>query len=151
MSEAGCVFCTLVATLKEADTCRDPASGQLMRKIRDLPVSVAVLGHDQFYRGYSLVIARTHATELYQLPEPEATQYFRDLLRVAEAIATAFEPRKLNYELLGNTVAHLHWHVFPRYPDDPNPLRPIWEHTHEARVATAEEAAATIAAIQRGL
>ena len=98
-----------------------------------------------------LVIAKTHATELYQLSEPEATQYFRDMLRVAEAIANSFKPRKLNYELLGNTVPHLHWHIFPRYDGDPNPARPVWEHAHAARVPTAEEAAVTIAANQRGL
>ncbi len=151
MSEAGCVFCAVVAALREAETCRDPSSGHLVRKIRDLPVSVAVLGHDQYYRGYSLVLAKTHATELYQLPEPEATQYFRDMLRVAEAIATACRPRKLNYELLGNTVPHLHWHLFPRYEGDPNPARPVWEHAHPARVPTAEEAAATLEAIRRHL
>jgi len=151
MSQSGCVFCDLLAALREAETCRDPSSGRLVHKIRDLPVSVALLGQDQFYRGYTLVIARTHATELYQLPEPEATQYFRDMLRVAEAIATAFKPRKLNYELLGNTVPHLHWHIFPRYDGDPNAARPVWEHSHPPRMATPEEAAATIAAIRRGL
>lgn len=146
-----CVFCGMLEGLRDAETCRDPASGRLVHKIRDLPVSVAVLGQDQFYRGYSLVVAKTHATELYQLPEPEATQYFRDMLRVAEAIATAFKPRKLNYELLGNTVPHLHWHIFPRYDGDPKAARPVWEHSHAPRLATPEEAAAAIAAIRRGL
>jgi diadenosine tetraphosphate (Ap4A) HIT family hydrolase len=122
-----------------------------VRKIQDLPASVAILGADQFYRGYALVVARTHATELYRLPEAEAIQYFRDMLRVARAIDRAFQPRKLNYELLGNTVPHLHWHLFPRYADDPDPLRPVWEHAHPPRAASPEEAAATIAALRRQL
>jgi diadenosine tetraphosphate (Ap4A) HIT family hydrolase len=151
MSESGCVFCALLAALGDADTWRNPASGQVTRKIRDLPASVVILGQDQFYRGYAVVIARTHATELYELPKPEATQYFHDLLQVARAIATAFKPRKLNYELLGNTVAHLHWHVFPRYEGDPSPLRPVWEHAHAERVPTPDEATATIAALQLAL
>jgi diadenosine tetraphosphate (Ap4A) HIT family hydrolase len=151
MPDTKCLFCQLLTSLRDAETSRDPVSGRLVHRIRELPVSVAVLGEDQFYRGYSLVIAKTHATELYQLPEPEATQYFRDMLRVAEAIATAFKPRKLNYECLGNTVPHLHWHVIPRYDGDPKAARPIWEHSHPPRVPSAEEAAATIAAIRRGL
>ena len=40
----------------------------------------------------------------------------------------AFAPRKLNYELLGNSVAHLHWHLFPRHADDPNPQWPVWSN-----------------------
>ncbi|MDQ1520730.1 MAG: hypothetical protein QOI55_1803 [Actinomycetota bacterium] len=46
---------------------------------------------------------------------------------VAHAIARAFKPRKLNYELLGNGVAHLHWHLFPRYATDAHPNGPVWE------------------------
>ena len=34
----------------------------------------------------------------------------------------ASRPHKLNYELLGNQVPHLHWHLFPRSPDDPDRL-----------------------------
>jgi diadenosine tetraphosphate (Ap4A) HIT family hydrolase len=32
----------------------------------------------------------------------------------------------MNYELLGNQVPHLHWHLFPRYADDPDRLKPVW-------------------------
>ncbi len=45
---------------------------------------------------------------------------------VAEAVYHSFEPRKLNYELLGNTDNHMHWHLFPRYKDDPDPKRAVW-------------------------
>lgn len=151
MSEAGCVFCAVVDALRNAETCRHPTSGEPVRKIQDLSASVAVLGHDQHYRGYTLVIAKTHATELYQLGERESAQYFQDMLRTARAIATAFTPRKMNYELLGNTVPHLHWHLFPRYEGDPNPARPVWEHSHPPRLPPPGEAAATIAAIRRHL
>jgi diadenosine tetraphosphate (Ap4A) HIT family hydrolase len=33
-----------------------------------------------------------------------------------------------NYELLGNSVSHLHWHLFPRYADDHNPAWPVWNN-----------------------
>ncbi|MDH3599097.1 MAG: HIT family protein, partial [Candidatus Tectomicrobia bacterium] len=78
-------------------------------------------------------------------------QYCQDMLRVATALATAFKPRKMNYELLGNTEAHLHWHLVPRYDWDSNPQRPIWEHPHEPKVLSTQEYAETIAAIRSAL
>jgi diadenosine tetraphosphate (Ap4A) HIT family hydrolase len=32
---------------------------------------------------------------------------------------------KLNYDLLGNSLPHLHTHVIPRYADDPRPGWPF--------------------------
>ena len=150
MSEASCPFCPMVAALESGETYR-AASGGVSRRVALLPTAVAVLGSDQYYPGYTLVIARRHATELYHLPERESTAYFQDMLRVARAIDGAFKPRKMNYELLGNTVAHLHWHLFPRYADDPNPARPTWEHAHAPRDPGEAECARTIEAIQRHL
>jgi diadenosine tetraphosphate (Ap4A) HIT family hydrolase len=145
-----CVFCAVVRGLKSAEVYRSP-SGGAYRKVRDLPASVAILGHDQFYRGYTVVIAKTHATELYHLADGDLAQYLADMVRVARALDQAFRPRKMNYECLGNTVAHLHWHLFPRYADDPNPKRPIWEHAHQPPAMSDADAAATIAAIRRHL
>src|SRR6266446_5449440 len=76
---------------------------------QDLPASIAILAPDQYYRGYTLVVSKTHATELYHLDEHESTQYFRDMLRVAAAVAAAFRPRKMNYEVLEIGRAHVHW------------------------------------------
>ncbi len=92
--------------------------------MRDLPASIAILAPDQYYKGYTMVVSKTHAVELYELPERQSAQYFQDMVAVAKAIAAAFKPRKMNYEVLGNTVGHLHWHLFPRYEWDPNPKRP---------------------------
>src|SRR2546425_12097144 len=151
MSETGCVFCAVVAALEEADTCPAGDAGHVLRKVQDLPASVAILAPDQYYRGYTLVVSKTHATELYHLDEHESTQYFRDMLRVAAAVAAAFRPRKMNYEVLGNTVAPLHWHLFPRYDEDPNPKRPTWERSHAPRLPGPDEYAETLAAIRRHL
>lgn len=150
MSETSCPFCPLVAALEAAETHRAP-SGTVSRRVALLPTAVAVLGNDQYYPGYTLVIARRHATELYHLPDHESTAYFQDMLRVARAIDRALSPRKMNYELLGNTVAHLHWHLFPRYADDPNPARPTWENAHSPRLLADAEYDRTIEAIRRHL
>jgi diadenosine tetraphosphate (Ap4A) HIT family hydrolase len=89
------------------------------------PHSIAVLGPWQFYTGYCLLIAREHATELSQLG-PNRAAFLDEMAVLAEAIEACFKPLKLNYELLGNQVPHLHWHLFPRSADDPDRLRPVW-------------------------
>jgi diadenosine tetraphosphate (Ap4A) HIT family hydrolase len=151
VGEAGCVFCAVVAALEGADTCPAGDAGHVLRKVRDLPASIAILAPDQYYRGYTFVVSKTHATELYDLPDPESAQYFADMQRVARAIAAAFKPRKMNYELLGNTVPHLHWHLFPRYEWDPNPKGPTWETNHTPRLPEPAEYDETVAAIRRHL
>jgi diadenosine tetraphosphate (Ap4A) HIT family hydrolase len=151
VGEPSCVFCAVVEALGRDDTCPAGEPGQVLRKVADLPASIAILVPDQYYRGYTLVVSKTHATELFELAEDQSTQYFHDMLRVARAIAAAFGPRKLNYEVLGNTVAHLHWHLFPRYDWDPNPMRPTWETSHAPRVPGSEEYEDTLAAIRRHL
>ena len=42
----------------------------------------------------------------------------RDLRRVAAALQEITGAVKLNYEIHGNTIPHLHVHLFPRYKGD---------------------------------
>jgi diadenosine tetraphosphate (Ap4A) HIT family hydrolase len=151
VSDTGCVFCTVLEGLRHADTYQHPTSGAGFRTIQDLPASIAVLTDDQYYLGYTLVIAKTHATELYHLPESESLQYYQDMLRAAHAIGTAFKPQKMNYALLGNLVGHLHWHLIPRYGWDPQPQRSIWEYPHEPKIVSPDDYAKTIVAIRQTL
>ena len=44
---------------------------------------------------------------------------------VAEAVQAVTGSPKLNYEIYGNTIPHLHMHIFPRYPGDPYEGRAI--------------------------
>ena len=73
-----------------------------------------------------MVVARTHATELSQLHPQERMGYLDEMCRLAHVLEMCFQPRKLNYELLGNQVPHLHWHLFPRRADDADALKPVW-------------------------
>ena len=69
-------------------------------------------------QGYAWLPLRRHAVELHELTEPEGAAFMRDLRRVSSAIAAATRAVKLNYEIHGNTVPHLHVHIFPRYVGD---------------------------------
>ncbi len=50
-----------------------------------------------------------------------------DLRIASKAVRSALNPDHMNYELLGNSNPHLHWHIEPRYKDDPRWGQPIWE------------------------
>jgi diadenosine tetraphosphate (Ap4A) HIT family hydrolase len=104
------------------------------------PTSVALLGVHQRYRGYCVLVSRTHATELSQLDDEELPSFLAEMCVLAEAIEATFSPRKLNYELLGNQVPHLHWHLFPRHANDPEPLAPVWLTLHRAESDAALKA-----------
>ena len=96
--------------------------------IAELDTGYAVLGDNQIYSGYTIFVAKRCVAELHLLPPEERSTFLHEMAQVAEAVFRAFAPRKLNYELLGNSEAHLHWHLFPRYADDPNPLWPVWNN-----------------------
>ena len=55
------------------------------------------------------------------------TTHLHEMAEVAHALARACNPRKMNYEALGNGTPHLHWHLIPRYDTDPHPRGPVWE------------------------
>jgi diadenosine tetraphosphate (Ap4A) HIT family hydrolase len=92
----------------------------------EFPRSVALLGPWQYYTGYCIVVARRHVDELFDLDNAELHVTFGEMIVVARAIAACFKPRKINYEMLGNHVAHPHWHIFPRRADDPESLKAVW-------------------------
>jgi diadenosine tetraphosphate (Ap4A) HIT family hydrolase len=102
----------------------------------ELPYSVVLLGPWQRYQGYCIVVSRSHVTELSQLDTRHL--FLGEMCLVARAIETCFHPKKLNYELLGNQVPHLHWHVIPRYADDPDAANPIWFAVERAKTDDAE-------------
>jgi diadenosine tetraphosphate (Ap4A) HIT family hydrolase len=89
-------------------------------------VSDAYLQRAAIQRGYTIVIWRgRHVAEPTQLDGEEAAAYWREVLRVGKALERHFGPVKLNYNVLGNSLPHLHAHVLPRYADDPRPGWPF--------------------------
>jgi diadenosine tetraphosphate (Ap4A) HIT family hydrolase len=88
--------------------------------------SDAYLQRDDVQRGYTVVVWRgRHVAEPTELTDAEASAYWLEVLRVGKALEAVFEPVKLNYDLLGNSLPHLHTHVVPRYADDPRPGWPF--------------------------
>ena len=123
MSDSDCPFCRKLAShgsLTAGET------------VWGFPHSVAFLGSWQYYHGYCVLVSRSHARELCELPDDVRRAYLDEMCLLARAIQQTVHPHKLNYELLGNQVPHLHWHLFPRSQDDPARLSPVWLALDEA-------------------
>ena len=100
--------------------------------VKELKTGYVVIGDNQHFYGYTLFLYKNHCcTELFQLDMAERTKFMQEMTLVAEAVARAFHPEKMNYELLGMGDAHLHWHLFPRKHGDignygNNGKGPVW-------------------------
>ena len=103
--------------------------------VKELASGYVVLGDHQYYRGYTLLLSKIHTNELHKMGGKATTQFLKDMSTVSEAVYRTFKPKKLNYELLGNTDPHLHWHIIPRYHHDPKPDVPIWAVDRSIRSA----------------
>ena len=75
--------------------------------------------------GYVCITSKSHVNEPYDLRPSEQSAFWGDAMRVARAVADLLDPVKMNYEIHGNTVPHLHLHLFPRHIDDPYVGGPI--------------------------
>ncbi len=137
---ADCPFCKKLAELDSLPS---------HEVVWQFPHSVALLGPWQYYQGYCVLISRRHATELSQLTEEERRTFLDEMCLLARVIEDCFQPRKLNYELLGNQVPHLHWHLFPRYDHDPEKLKPVWLAIDRAEKREAEKQQLQTGALSR--
>jgi len=125
-----------------------PAAGA---RIADCGSSIAYLHDDQFFPGWTVLVLKSHATELWQLEPAERATLIEEVTRVARAVGRAFEAVKLNYELLGNQLGHIHWHLVPRRADDPAPKAAVWTVAHAPRTLAPAEAVHRIALIRAHL
>ena len=113
-----------------------------------LSVSSLYLARNQTYRGHSqLIFDSRHAARPDQLSAAEWRSFCADLFEAQAAIMRAVRPHHINLESLGNVVPHLHWHIVPRYRDDPRWGSPIWLTSLGDMVETRLEAGARQALI----
>jgi len=96
--------------------CHSVRSGDA---IAELEVTSVMMSEDAPMRGYAWLPFHRHVVELHDLSDDEGAAFMRDVRKASRAIAAATSPVKLNYEIHGNTVPHLHLHIFPRYVGDP--------------------------------
>lgn len=128
MSADGCLVCDRVASIR---------TGTNPTFIAATPNGYAVLGDEQFLRGYSVLLWPDHVEHLHDLSGADRTRFLSDMALLGKAIWRALQPARLNYMIAGGLVPHLHAHVFPRYADEPAKYRagPVGAYPDEIRQA----------------
>ena len=107
--------------------------------LRRMDAGFAVIGDPQFLPGYCVLLADDPAVDrLTDLPRERRLAYLADMDRLGEAVETVcreLDPafRRVNLEILGNTDAFLHAHVWPRYDWEPPEIvpGPVWLYPRE--------------------
>ena len=97
------------------------------------------MGDVQWLPGYCVLLSDDPIVErLSDLSAHERSQYLESMARLAAAVeraCAAADPafRRVNVEILGNTDAFLHTHVWPRYGWEPADMigRPVWLYPPE--------------------
>ena len=104
---ANCTLCKEDLKLEE---------GQLIWRGDDCRI---ILVNDPDLPGFCRVIWNRHVPEMTDLTYGEREHLMTLVFAVEEAIRHVMHPDKVNLATLGNMVPHIHWHVIPRYKDDP--------------------------------
>jgi diadenosine tetraphosphate (Ap4A) HIT family hydrolase len=99
--------------------------GQPNGILTELETSWVTVNEDAPMHGYACLVFRRHVVDLHDLSESEGTGFMRDVRRLSAAVHAVTGAAKLNYEVHGNTIPHLHMHVYPRYAGDPFEGGPI--------------------------
>ena len=80
---------------------------------------LAFLDITQGTKGHTLVIPKKHVKNVYELDEETASQLFKVVPKIANALKKAFNPIGLNIvnnnEQPLQAVFHYHLHLIPRY------------------------------------
>ncbi|HKA43975.1 MAG TPA: HIT family protein [Burkholderiales bacterium] len=91
------------------------------------------------YVGYCRVIWNAHISEMTELAETDRRHCMRIVLAVEATLRELLAPDKINLASLGNVTPHLHWHVVPRFRDDPHFPNAVWGPPLRAARGTGAE------------
>ena len=119
--------------------------------IGQVGMTTAYLFEDQYFAGWTVLILNDHATELFELSLNKRHALIDEVSQVAHMLSSVFSPQKINYELLGNQVPHIHWHLIPRLPNDPSPLQPVWCVQHHPVKLTGHELTGRVQQLRQSL
>lgn len=105
--------------LCDGSACPICVRGQPLDIIATLDASWLTMSERAPMVGYACLVSRVHAVDLHELTVTQSAAFIQDAHRVSSALSAATGAVKLNYEIHGNTLPHLHMHFFPRYAGDP--------------------------------
>jgi diadenosine tetraphosphate (Ap4A) HIT family hydrolase len=126
------------------DLCATDGGEVLWRngKLRVVAVDSAE-GKD--YRGFCRVVWNTHVREMSDLSDADKSLIMTVVFCVETALQKALSPQKMNLASLGNMTPHVHWHVIPRFANDPTFPNAIWAPQRASLPAPQPEAQPAVA------
>lgn len=144
MPDLDCLACLRIEQIRRGDN---------PHFIAELAESYVVLADEQAYRGWCILLLKDHHEHLACLSLERQMRLWGDVANVAAAMTREFLPARINYECLGNELHHIHWHVIPRYADDPAPQAPVWMRSRRERhvILNPDDEAALVARLGRAL
>jgi diadenosine tetraphosphate (Ap4A) HIT family hydrolase len=102
----------------------------------------AVLGTQQFLRGYCLLLPDPVVPHLNAMDGAHRAEFLADMARLGDAVLAVTGALRINYAIFGNVEPALHAHVIPRYRDEPEALRTAHPWAYDWNAAPAFDAAA---------
>jgi len=111
-THAACIFCKIVHD-------QIPSA-----RVLETAEAVAFLDINPVIHGHTLVVPKAHHAHLSELPEAVAAHIGSLLPRLCRAVRAATGAEGLNVivnngRAAGQTIDHCHWHIIPRFHDDP--------------------------------
>lgn len=111
MTDSNCIFCKIAngeipsKTLYEDDKFR------------------VILDISPASKGHAIILVKSHAANIYELPEEDAAKIYLVAKKVATVMQKVLKCDGMNIlqnngEAAGQTVFHLHMHLIPRYDGD---------------------------------
>ena len=138
----GCVGDKKLGGIVSCVICDRP-EGRPEDVLVELTYSWVTAGHRACLPGTVCVVSRQHVVEPFELGDCD---WWTECMQVARALNQLLEPAKMNYEIHGNTIPHLHLHLFPRMAHDPFVGKPI-----EAAAGLFERSPADLDRIRRAI
>jgi diadenosine tetraphosphate (Ap4A) HIT family hydrolase len=91
------------------------------------------------------IIWQEHHAELTDLTPDARNILMNAVWTVETSLHSQLQPDKINLASLGNIVPHIHWHLIPRFKNDPHFPAPIWgEKQREPNPSLAQQLRAAI-------
>jgi diadenosine tetraphosphate (Ap4A) HIT family hydrolase len=115
--------------LCDASDCPICLRGHPLDLIAEFPATWASAGREAPLPGYACVVSKLHVVEPYELSSEDGSAFWEEAMVVARVLAELFQPVKMNYEIHGNVVPHLHLHLYPRFVADPYATGALRQHS----------------------
>jgi len=105
-----------LSTPEGCPICQGPMPAEWI--LAETPILWATAQKIASLPGYVCLTCKRHVVEPYELSPQEQSEFWQDAMLAAKGLADVILPVKMNYEIHGNTIPHLHLHLFPRTPGD---------------------------------